>query len=276
MSKQRASSAMPNLQDVLRMPEVHLKAHPLKYLSYEPGPTKLRNLERKAIIACTARSGSSFLSVSLRKYCLNFNEYLNTEGEVKRASDSGIKTTRQFGDYLAENKASKGMLSIKAPFVGVLYLTLFNEFPSEIHNWRVVFLRRKNVIRQAISMDVASKTKQWTVVMKAEREVRDDEYNFERLKRIIEMVNGENEKWERLFALFQLKPYRLFYEDFVEDQNRKLKEVAEFVGADTSAENPDYKQYLTVQSTHLNQRWEERFWDDMMQYAGELQLPVGT
>ena len=120
------------------------------------------------------------------------------------------------------------------------------------------------------------KTKQWTAVMKAEREVRDDEYNFERLKQIIEMVNGENEKWERLFALFQLKPYRLFYEDFVENQNRKLKEVAEFVGADTSAENPDYKQYLTVQSTHLNQRWEERFRDDMMQYAGELQLPVRT
>lgn len=265
---------MPSAQDILQINDILLRAHPLKYLTYEPGPTKLRNVERKAMIACTARSGSSLLTVQLRKYFLLFDEYLNTESLVKEIAQKGISTTKAYGDYLAEHFVSGGLLGIKVPTSGLLYLLLLEEFPSQIQNWKVIFLKRENFIRQAISMYIATSTNQWTSVMNAVRQLQEEDYNFDLIKAHAEAAVHANGKWERLFCFFGVVPHRVSYETLTADPEKTLREVTDFLGVDRSKQDSNYQQYLEIQSTELNRRWEERFLEDMMRYASRFEVPV--
>ena len=232
-------------------------------LSYEPlGAFEYEG--RKNLLACTARSGSSFLSVELDAYGFRFNEWLNTTGYVaKSAREEELRTTADFARHLLGDAPFNGSLSIKAAFWATAYLWAFGEFGRALEGWHVVFLRRENVVRQAISQRIAFLTQQWTSTMPSQRKITDADYDFEELRRYCETICNENACWERLFGYFGIAPLRVVYEDLLDDREAGVRRVAERFGWQEGASVPSHTRSIEKQSTGLNREWEGRFREEL-------------
>lgn len=215
------------------------------------------------MIACTARSGSSLVQVCLEHYGIDPQEWLNPESAIKSAVQSGeASTLTQYGDYLARNTTS-GRLDLKGPLPALLFLHEIHEIPERNDAWRFIFLRRRNVIQQAISSRIAIQTGQWDSDMPKQGEISDDDYSFEELSKHVTAFIQQNANLEKAFAFMGIEPLRIYYEDFIEDVPRHTWELAKFVGLDVPAEPIEIKPRIARQFTDLNARWESRFREEM-------------
>jgi hypothetical protein len=262
------------MADLLEFLKIHPKAARdgvFNHLKYEDGPHALRQVPRKALIACTSRTGSSLLQVALERYNLRIQEYFNPEGPPKRAYESGrVLSIRDYADFLAETAVSDDFFVAKGAINSILYLYYLREVPEFSAEWKIVFLRRRNVVRQAISMQIAELSGQWTHVMSAKRAILPDEYSFVGLNRYLQAILVQNDKWERAFAYLCLEPYRLFYEDMIADLDASVQDVATFLGVDVH-KFPcagQHMPWLRSQSTELNTDWEQRFEKDLRSCLG--------
>lgn len=225
----------------------------------------------KSAILCTARSGSSLLSVALEAYGFHFKEYLNARGLLKDAvSGNGVTRTSELAQPFERFAARDGRMSIKTPVNGLPHLFMMGEFPKNLGQWRFIYLRRENLVRQAISGFIARSTGQWTKVMAATREVTDDDYSFNEILKLVNAMAQGNRMLERFVGLLGLPTYNIVYEDFISDQKRILAEAAQFLGIDIAdyPEAADHEPWLERQSTDLNNRWESRFRKELLSRLG--------
>jgi LPS sulfotransferase NodH len=264
------------LIDYLRVNPKTLQQTVFKYLRHEEGSHSLRDVGRKALIACTSRTGSSLLQVSLERYGLNAQEYFNPEGPPRRAAESGeAHSLSEYADYLARTAVSNGWFIAKGALNSIFYLYFLNEVPEHTTDWKFIFLRRRNVVRQAISMEIAKVTNQWTANMRAQAPIAAADYSFDAIAKNIESVFQQNDRWERAFGLLNIEPHRVFYEDLCEDLTRETESVAQYLGIDISvfSQAKEYVPWLQPQSTEINLEWERRFRRDLSNQVKVRTLP---
>lgn len=234
-----------------------------KYLERDSGPTGLATLNQCSMIACTARSGSTLLQVSLEHYGIDPQEWLNTEAAIKQAVDQGkAATLAQYGDYLAST-STNGRFDVKGAMPALLFLHQVGEIPERNDVWRFIFLKRRNVIQQAISSRIANRTGQWTMDMPKQQAIGDDDYSFEDLLNSVRSITQQNANFEKAFLLLGIEPLRIDYEDFLQDIARHTWEAAKFVGIDVPEQPIEIKPRVERQFTDLNARWEARFRADL-------------
>lgn len=225
----------------------------------------------KSAILCTARSGSSLLSVAMEAYGFQFKEYLNAGAMLNDVVvNSGVTRTSDLAQPFEQVAIRDGRMSIKMPAIGLVYLFLMGEFPKNLDQWRFVYLRRENLVRQAISGAIARRTGQWTHAMTAKAQISDDDYSFEEILRLVNAASHGNRSIERFIGLMGLSAYNIVYEEFLLDQKRILAEIAAFLGCDPS-DYPDadrHEPWIERQSTDLNKRWEDRFREELLQRLG--------
>jgi LPS sulfotransferase NodH len=272
----REKVAMTDFLEYIRVNPKSLEQTVFRYLKHEDGPNELRGIGHKALIACTSRTGSSLLQVSLERYGLDAQEFFNPEGPPKRAFDSGsAKTIRDYATLLAHTAVSGDWFVAKGALNSILYLYYFGEVPEFGSEWKFVFLRRQNVVRQAISMEIATATKQWTAKMPSQREIRLEDYSFDKLHKSVESIFAQNDRWERAFGYLGIEPYRLFYEDLTADVAGQTESVAKFLRIDVEKfpAASSYTPWIEQQSTELNVEWENRFRRELAAGIAKRQIP---
>lgn len=256
---------LEEIATLLNLPLGPLRNQILKRVTYDGPCDAFAKAERKIAIACTARSGSSIISVTLQNYGLKFQEYLNSEGSVRlRQEESGAQTTSQLAQAIADHALTDGTVAIKMPPAGLLYFLVFGEL-ARLDEWKIVYLRRENIVRQAISSEVAARTGQWTHVMAKTGEISGDEYDFDKLLVRCDGIAQQNRIWERFIGLTGIDVFNVTYEEYMRVPDEKIREMATYFGVDVDAldTNKMPEPWLKVQSTDLNKVWEERFRDDL-------------
>jgi LPS sulfotransferase NodH len=251
---------MTDLAQLLKLSPKTYQNTICKYLIRDSGPSDLAKLERGSMIACTARSGSTLLNVSLEHYGIEAHEHLNPEGAIKRTVERGsARTLREYANLLAA-KAKGGRFDVKGPISSFLFLYEMREIPERLDRWKFVFLRRKNIVRQAISQRIAARTGQWTSLMEARGTVVEDDYSFEEILRATARISQQNERWERVFALFGIEPFRVCYEDFCNSIESTTWQIATFLDLDNMPASPrPISPRIERQTSELNEIWERRF-----------------
>ena len=230
----------------------------------------------KSAILCTARSGSSLLSVALQAYGFEFHEYLNSSGLLKQIVVSNdVKVTSELAPHFARKATVNGRISIKTPSNGLQYLFAMGEFPKNLDQWRFVYLRRENLVRQAISGFIAQRTGQWTKKMEKRGEVTDSDYSFDEIMKLVGVYAQGNRTLERFIGLLGIPTYNVVYEEFLTDQKRILAEIATFLGADVGdyPDAVDHEPWLERQSTQLNEAWESRFRAELLDQLRAATVP---
>ena len=216
----------------------------------------------KSAMLCTARLGSSLLSVALQAYGFDFQEFLNAKGRLREVvADNDVKTVSELVPHFADKATVDGRMSIKCPANGLPLMFAMGEFPQNLDQWRFIYLRRENLVRQAISGFIAQKTGLWTTRMKAIGEVTEDDYSFDDILRLAGAYAQGNKMIERFVGLLGLPTYNVVYEEFLQDQKRILADIAQFLGCDIAdyPEAATHEPWLERQATELNDIWEQRF-----------------
>jgi LPS sulfotransferase NodH len=237
-----------------------------KYLRNDDGPHRLRAVKNKALIACTSRSGSTLLAASLERYGLDAQEFFNPEGPVKQAVYAGVaRSIRDYANQLAQTAVKGGWFVTKGALDSFFSLCYLREFPERSVDWKIILLRRRNVIRQAVSMEVAAKTQQWNSRQPKLDVVRPTDYSFDSLEKRLEYILAANEKWERAVTVLGIEPYRLFFEDLIGDVTGETENVARYLGIDVGSfpQASGHAPWPQSQSTPLNAQWETRFRRDL-------------
>lgn len=219
-------------------------------------------VDKKFVIAFTARVGSTLLCQQLLRYGVVVDEFFNPLKLESGAHVQGASGPRALCRQLVADYAHKGTWGVKAHVQALVPLFMAGEFPERIRSWRFVYLTRDNVVRQAISLVIAHLSRSWATWEKPEREVSLDDYSYDLIARTIRSTRWSQASWEKFFGLSGIEPLRLSYETIVADPQSAAARVAAHCGLEPGGQElvaPFARSPLTPQATALNREWERRF-----------------
>lgn len=205
---------------------------------------------RSYIVCATGRSGSTLLCRSLAQtgVCGNPKEYFPPEYIAMATKEQGIKDLDNYLNLILKKGTTQngtfGMkifnlelrslikLAKRVPMYSNLKdkgLEVINKiFP----NLKYIYLFRRDVVRQAISFVIASKTKIWTMKPEEEFTKREVKYDFLSIYFWHHMLIAQNEAWREFFRENNLRPLEITYEQLDSSYEETIHRVIDYLGAD--------------------------------------------
>jgi LPS sulfotransferase NodH len=210
-------------------------------------------------LAVTPRSGSTLLGEWLNSVggLGQPDEYFNPKPDYPLEIWSArlrAFTTADYLDRLVRCRQSNGVFSLKVdlprllPFLGTDGALLTELSPN------FVYLCRRDLVAQAVSLHRAAVEDRWNTGQKATREA---EFDLTAIADWIQHLTGMMASWEAFFSVHRITPLRLIYEDMVADPAGTVDRVADFVAADCLDRSALSTRYAR-QSDALSREWAER------------------
>lgn len=168
----------------------------------------------------------------------------------------------ELDDYLRELLARKtspnGVFGTKAH--RGQYQPLFGESDPRtlLPALRVVFITRRDRLRQAVSWVRALQTLKW-VTPAGPREERPEVFDHEHITQKLVRIDREEEEWESLFDRHGIEPHRVVYEEFVDAQEQTVRAVLDALDVDAPADLHLPPPALDRQADQLSDEWAERY-----------------
>ena len=220
-----------------------------KFTCSTPADGMRRSYSYSYVICTTPRTGSNLLMLTLESLGLGLpEEYLNglrtevcgfatqvlqhefSNGAGFFESEADIQ---QYVEYLQTYRCSEnGVFGIKV-FARDLNHNIqnFESFTKSIGTpTKYIFLKRKNIVKQAISMYIGSKDKQWVNSSGLSGLNTDVAYDFEWLLKAINYIRLCNQFWEKIMYEENENVQFLTYEDLSTDFPESIQRVCDFLG----------------------------------------------
>ncbi|MBF9059742.1 hypothetical protein HKCCSP123_11165 [Rhodobacterales bacterium HKCCSP123] len=180
------------------------------------------------VIAFTNRSGSNYLAELMRStgQVTGLGEALNAETVAQRCDDWGVPTFPGYFEALARRHGVP--FGVKASWDQLLMLLRCRI--HEMHQGlRVVHIRRRDTVGQAISREIAWQTGKWTSLTPVKAEIT-PRYDAARITRQIAAIQREEALFPLIFEAFDLKVTDVAYEDLVHRPMVMVRRVMEEIG----------------------------------------------
>jgi LPS sulfotransferase NodH len=172
-------------------------------------------------------------------------------------SRNGVFGAKMMWNYFDDFRARVAEL----PGMGEL---TFNEALDEIFpRLRIIFVRRRDKVPQAVSLWKAIQTQQW----RTDSEARDGDasghptpeltYDFEAIGYLLDQLHRWDARWEDWFHATEREPIRVFYEEFVESRAVTVGRVLDALGIDPP--EPDGPRRMQRQADDISRDWVARF-----------------
>jgi len=218
------------------------------------------------VICMTARSGSTVLTDQLketRKLGEPY-EFFNTRKMLpKQLRKCGASTFEEYWQYIRNRFSTQngcfGMKICFWDFFAFIETGLFRKF---FNGTKFVYLRRDDIVAQAVSLYIASEGGVWhkrrngTFLGLASN--KDVVYDSARISEKIAWLSLEEARWRTFFSLAHIEPLDLAYEEVVESIPRAVEKVARFVGEEVNIDKLPEPPYVRM-SSPLNEAFIERF-----------------
>jgi trehalose 2-sulfotransferase len=194
------------------------------------------------LLASVPRAGSSFLSHELwRTGCLGAPlEYLNFDpaGPYHFAAASTGGQQKLWSRVLQTRTSPNGVFGLKGFLMQFHQLQRFNPgllasvlsivLPRDGPK-RIVYLRRRDKIAQAVSYARASKSGVWRREQEKEGSSWID-YSREEIEAAERGIRVQEEQWEQMFSDLRIEPLRIWHEDALENPAAVAEGVARYLG----------------------------------------------
>lgn len=246
------------------------------------------------LVAATHRSGS-YLACDLLSNVGEFpfpEEYFNydlkTAREELRLSER-VPNNIVLKTIIESRLRSHEIFTVKAMWPA--FATLYNEL-SETENgrqnlgttalqWlkspRILFIRRRDKFRQAVSFEIAKQTGIWRKSGGEETRKSDLLYSYSRILACWDQIHNDEASWLQFFKAYGLGYHEMWYEDLVAEPSKEIKQALEHFGFDAKREMPLESRFVK-QSDARNREWAERFkarrsMDVQKKVSGRLEKP---
>lgn len=222
------------------------------------GPTT-----KTLVIASSPRCGSHMLGHLLQAtnqlgHPLEYLHPANHAGWKEHYSTSGTGDTLR--RVMQDRTSPSGVFSIKihypqlTAFGGIAALR--RHFPDP----HVVLLRRRDSVKQAVSLAIAKQTGKWIGETPS---VADVEYSTDAIDRALADVILQTANWRRDILRSDLPIMELDFEDILGNETEVVESVAAFAGVEVPAGNLPTAPTTRRQGTSVNAEWRDRFLTDV-------------
>ena len=227
-------------------------------------------IANKSYAICTLpRSGSNYLCqlISSTGQLGKPDEYFNAQGQQSLGQ-------QLLGQQVSENQTYPNqrdlqiqkILSAGTTANGVYGLKLFPnqhdrirryvDWNQSLPNLKFIFLKRYDILGQAISWKKVSQTGQFRSDMNSKNQLHyNKDYITKRLRDIVRL----NARWELYFAQNGLQPLRLHYETIVEAPQATIDQISQFLQVKDQCAIDFSKIGLEIQSDQTSRDWRDRY-----------------
>lgn len=236
--------------------------HPLNNVSYDQ-PDYFG--QSSSYILCTApRCGGTLLGSLL--YQSNMmgvpHEYFHPEEVISDLCKRwNLPEKTEDKVYLSAIKRKRsslnGIFGLKAHFSQLSALTKSDPFIAFLKATKCfVHVTRKDLIGQAVSYAMAHQSREWSSLHKAEATPK---YDAKLISNALNDILSQNLQWQRFYAVNNVSPIEVTYEDLLEAPNQICKNICAQMGVITDHNFSIEKSPLAKQSSDLNVEWIKRF-----------------
>lgn len=210
------------------------------------------------ILAYTNRCGSNLLSDYLIQTGIfsGFEEMLNSDNVIHASRNYDIDYfSRYFCNVQLDNvRGTEKIYGFKASWSQTAMLQRWGIF--ELHDGvRIIHMKRRDLIGQAISMSIAGQTGSWTSEMKKNRE---PEFNFSQIRQHLNYAAFSNQAIEIICNVLSLPRLEVFYENLLEDSQGVIRDIGVFFDRDLSNRSI-VEPLIKKQANAVNAKFREAF-----------------
>jgi LPS sulfotransferase NodH len=221
-----------------------------------------RTEPRAAYLVCSIpRSGSSLLCELLGSTGLAGApaEFFHPDKMAALQGRWGVDGLDDYlGELLARKTSPNGVFGTKAHWGQ--YEPLFGESDPRtvLPGLRLVFITRRDRLRQAVSWVRALQTLEWVTEVSPPVK-RPEVFDHEHITQKLGRIDREEDVWESLFDRHGIEPHRVVYEDFIERQEQTVRGVLDLLGVDAPADLSLPPPVLDRQADERTDEWVERY-----------------
>ena len=230
---------------------------------------------RTLLVAATHRSGS-YLACDListvgglpfaEEY---FNFDLKTAREELKLSESAPRN-KVLEALMHRRDTSHGIFAVKAmwPAFATLFYQLSETksvrqpFCATALQWlkspSILFIRRRNKSRQAVSFEIAKQTGIWRKLGGEETRKSELLYSFPRILACWDQIHNDEASWLYFFKAYGLAYHEIWYEDLLAEPSIEIKQALGYIGVEAKREILPVSRFVK-QSDACNREWTERF-----------------
>ena len=122
---------------------------------------------------------------------------------------------------------------------------------------RFVWIRREDVVAQAVSYAKAKQTDQWTVLAPG-RPDRVPRFDFAQIDRLVGEIEEENAAWARWFRANGITPFEIRCEDLMADMEAVTRRLLGFLGVAVPGDTSIAPKHAR-QADSVNAEWAARY-----------------
>jgi LPS sulfotransferase NodH len=223
-------------------------------------------------ICLTPRSGSTYLTYLLKETGkFGFpDEWLNAfkiKDEVASLGTSNIALFLR--RILIKHASENGVSGLEFSYSQLLAAQKIGNLDKTLTGrMRYFYLRRRNIVRQAISLYTAFQSG-----LLHSNDSNDEKraahaqvnYNRKAIRENINILHDQEMGWETYFGSLRIEPDRLYYEDLIARPDKVLRRMSNILGLDVTP-LPSRDSAIKPISDHRNEEWEARFRDEEADY----------
>ncbi len=224
----------------------------------------MRDIPVSYIICSVPRCGSTLLARSLARMGIgapdeffNVAQAVDGEGVVDRADFTRCKSDADLHAYIESLRAQytvAGIFGLKTHHCQLAQRPyLLENLAAIFPGARYIAMRRRDVLRQAISFVRAGQTGQWASSLPARGQPRFDRRAIEHA---LADISAQQSAWENFFRSRAIRPLRIVYEDFIHNYRQTLAEVCRYLGVKGQ---PMPQPPLGRQADSLTEDWVRRY-----------------
>lgn len=204
----------------------HFGQESVKLESSTDGKTTISPL----FLCFTNRSGSNALGedIGFLDDCHFYGEVLNFDNVIKNSIKNDYKSFSEYLNGLLLDKNFRTPI-IKASFEQLIFLYINGYFQYYFKNSKFIHIERGDLLEQAISLFIASHTKQWASFQNAE--APPPKLVIESIIKIMNQTSNQNSQFKTFFSLTRAKSMTIKYEQYTANRIKVLDRIVKFLGS---------------------------------------------
>src|SRR4051794_29944493 len=165
-------------------------------------------------------------------------------------SHNGVFGSKMMWNYFDDFRARIGELP------GLEGLTFNEALDAVFPQLKIIFVRRRDKVAQAVSLWKAIQTQQWRDDGAHAESLTEAEYDFRAIDPLLKQLHREDANWEDWFHATGREPIRVIYEEFAESRAATVGRVLDELGVDPP--EPDGAP-MKRQANSVSEGWVARF-----------------
>jgi LPS sulfotransferase NodH len=220
----------------------------------------VENPSKILIIASTGRCGSHMLGHALHKteafgFPLEYANLANFNEWKKKLKTADLQET--IAELKKRRTSTNGVFGIKIHYSHIKQFGGFKKVLEYFPDAYYILLSRENVLKQAVSLSIASQTGEWIAGQK--RMCNDPKYDFNQIDESLRNIILDNSSWRYTLAANGCNYIEMDFDDICNNLADSLENIASFVGCKIDKTKIPQEQITKKQSNQRNIEWVAQF-----------------